>query len=40
MSNLEEVCLLSCESWVDSFPNDIPKHKFSKKHNEKNERNS
>ncbi len=35
MSNLEEVCLLSCESWVDSFPNDIPKHKFSKKHNEK-----
>lgn len=35
MSNLREVCLLSCEKWVDSFPCDIPKHEFSKKHNEK-----
>lgn len=35
MSNFQEVCLLSCESWVDSFPDDIPKHKFSKKHKEK-----
>lgn len=34
MSNLQEVCLLSCENWVDSFPSDIPEHKFSKKHNE------
>lgn len=32
MSNFEEVCLLSCEKWVDSFPAEIPKHKFSKKH--------
>ena len=35
MSNFQEVCLLSCESWVDSFPDDIPKHKFSKRHKEK-----
>ncbi|MCI6254178.1 DUF4367 domain-containing protein [Eubacterium coprostanoligenes] len=35
MSNFEEVCLLSCESWVDSFPDEIQKHKFSKKHTEK-----
>ena len=35
MSNLREVCLLYCEKWVDSFPCDIPKHEFSKKHNEK-----
>lgn len=35
MSNLREVCLLSCEKWVDSFPCDIPNHEFSKKHNEK-----
>lgn len=35
MSNFQEVCLLSCESWVDSFPDDIPKHKYSKKHKEK-----
>lgn len=35
MSNFQEVCLLSCENWVDSFPDDIPKHKFSKKHEEK-----
>lgn len=35
MSNFEEVCLLSCESWIDSFPAEIPKHKFSKKHTEK-----
>lgn len=32
MSILEEVCLLSCENWIDSFPDVIPKHKFSKKH--------
>lgn len=35
MSNFQEVCLLSCENWVDSFPDDIPTHKFSKKHEEK-----
>lgn len=35
MSVFEEVCLLSCEQWVDSFPTDIPKHEFSKKHQEK-----
>lgn len=35
MSNFEEVCRLSCENWIDSFPSDIPKHKFSKKHNSK-----
>lgn len=35
MSNFEEVCLLSCESWVDSFPDEIQKHKFSKKYTEK-----
>lgn len=35
MSNFEEVCLLSCENWIDSFPAEIPKHKFSKKHTEK-----
>lgn len=35
MSNFQEVCLLSCENWVDTFPDDIPKHKFSKKHKEK-----
>lgn len=35
MSNFEEVCLLSCESWVNSFPAEIPKHKFGKKHTEK-----
>lgn len=35
MSNFQEVCLLSCENWVDSFPDDIPNHKFSKKHEEK-----
>lgn len=34
MSNLEKACLLSCENWVDSFPAEIPKHKFSKKHTE------
>lgn len=34
MSNFQEICLLSCENWVDSFPSDIPEHKFSKKHNE------
>lgn len=35
MSKFEEVCLLSCEEWVDSFPDEISKHKFSKKHTEK-----
>lgn len=35
MNNLQEVCLLSCEKWIDSFPDNIPKHKFSKKHNKK-----
>lgn len=35
MSNFEEVCLLSCEKWVDSFPDEIPIHKFSKIHKEK-----
>lgn len=35
MSIFEEVCLLSCENWVASFPEEIPKHKFSKKHNQK-----
>ena len=35
MSNFEEVCLLSCEKWVDSFPDEIPIHKFSKNHKEK-----
>lgn len=34
MSNIEKACLLSCENWVDSFPAEIPKHKFSKKHTE------
>lgn len=38
MTAFEEVCLLSCEKWVDSFPMEIPKHNFSKKHNEKNGR--
>ena len=33
MSTFEEVCLLSCEQWVDSFPNDIPNHRFSEQHN-------
>lgn len=32
MSNFEEICLLSCEKWVDSLPDDIPKHQFSEKH--------
>lgn len=35
MNNFEDVCLLSCENWVDSFPDEIPQHKFSKKHNDK-----
>lgn len=35
MTAFEEVCLLSCENWVDSFPAEIPKHNFSKKHTEK-----
>lgn len=35
MSNFQEVCLLSCEKWVASFPDDVPKHDFSKQHEEK-----
>ena len=35
MTAFEEVCLLSCEKWVDSFPAEIPNHNFSNKHNEK-----
>lgn len=35
MGNFEEACALSCEKWIDSFPAEIPKHKFSKKHTEK-----
>lgn len=33
MSAFEEAVWLSSEKWVDSFPNDLPKHHFSKKHN-------
>lgn len=33
MSAFEEAVWLSGEKWVDSFPNDLPKHHFSKKHN-------
>lgn len=33
MSTFEEVCLLSCEQWVDSFPDDIPNHRLSEQHN-------
>ena len=33
MSVFEEALWLSSEDWVDSFPTNIPKHKFSKKHN-------
>lgn len=33
MSTFEEACLLSCEQWVDSFPDDIPNHHFSEQHN-------
>ena len=33
MSTFEEVCLLSCEQWVDSFPDDILNHHFSEQHN-------
>lgn len=35
MNNFQDVCLLSCEKWVDSFPDEIPKHEFSQKHDEK-----
>lgn len=34
MTDFEKACLLSCENWVDTFPNEVEKHKFSKKHNE------
>ena len=33
MSEFEEALWLSAENWTDSFPTDLPKHKFSKKHN-------
>lgn len=33
MTAFEKVCALSCEQWVDSLPTDIPKHKFTEKHN-------
>lgn len=33
MSEFEEALWLSAENWVDSFPTDLPRHKFSKKHN-------
>ncbi len=35
MSKFEEVCSLSCDLWVSSFPEKIPEHIFSKEHNEK-----
>ncbi|MGN1316452.1 MAG: DUF4367 domain-containing protein [Acutalibacteraceae bacterium] len=35
MNNFEEVCLLSHEKWVASFPEEIPKHRFSQKHKQK-----
>lgn len=35
MSKFEDACLLSCEEWVNSFPADIPEHKFSKNHQQK-----
>lgn len=35
MTVFEEACILSCEQWVDSFESDIPKHNFSKQHNQK-----
>lgn len=31
--NLKKHCGLSAENWADSFSTDLPKHKFSKKHN-------
>ena len=33
MSQFEEALWLSAENWADSFSTDLPKHKFSKKHN-------
>ncbi len=33
MTAFEKVCSLSCEQWADSLPTDIPKHKFTEKHN-------
>ena len=33
MSEFEEALWLSAENWADSFSTDLPKHKFSKKHN-------
>lgn len=32
MTKFEAACQCSCEQWVDSFPTQPPKHKFSKKH--------
>lgn len=33
MNTLQEACSMSCEKWVDSFPDDIPRHNFSRRHN-------
>ena len=33
MSEFEKALWLSSEKWIDSFPTDLPKHNFSKKHN-------
>lgn len=33
MSVFEEALWLSSEKWITSFPTDLPKHKFSRKHN-------
>ncbi len=35
MSKFEEVCSLSCDLWVSSFPEETPEHIFSKEHNAK-----
>ncbi|WP_288527244.1 DUF4367 domain-containing protein [uncultured Eubacterium sp.] len=32
MTAIEEACMFSCENWIDSFPQKIPKHKFSREH--------
>lgn len=33
MSVFEDALWLSGEQWIESFPTDLPKHKFSRKHN-------
>lgn len=33
MSAFEEALRISGEEWIASFPSDLPKHKFSRKHN-------